>query len=120
MISVASIVVTVTNKSKRFKSCLPLSFFLCNPPWAAVTHKCAGTTRGCTWAFWPFPMVLLATPTYGTFGYPAYGPLEHSLSRIISYLCVSLLSLSERGTVRLLVSGQRFGGSRVPGVLSMG
>src|ERR687890_1534401 len=62
MISVASIVVTVTNKSKRFTSCLPHSFFLCIPPWAAVTHKCAGTTRGCVRDFWPFPMVLLATP----------------------------------------------------------
>ena len=27
------------------------------------------------WALWPFPMVLLATPTYGTFGYP-YAPSE--------------------------------------------
>src|SRR5919107_2104225 len=99
MISVASIVITVTNNSKRFKSCLPLSFFLCNPLWAAVTHKCAGTTRGCTWALWPFLMVLLATPPYGTFdhppygtfGHPSYGPLE-PLADSLRAFCVSLLT----------------------------
>src|SRR5919107_4970841 len=117
---IARIIATVTNKSKRFKSCLPLSYLSLQPPWAAVTHISVpgpreavhGPSGHFLWYFWP--------PPYGTFGHPAYGPLDHSLSRIISYLCVSLLSLSERGTVRLLVSGQRFGGTRVPGVLSMG
>src|SRR5919112_3721013 len=94
MISVASIVITVTNKSKRFKSCLPLSFFLCNPRGLPLPISVPGPREAVhgpsghfLWYFWPPPlMVLLATPAYGTFDHPAYGPLDHSLSRFVTYL----------------------------------